>query len=147
MSSPKKTDKELPPHPKSGQDEHSEGACRPTFYMSTDLLAAIEAQSTVEDKKRSPFVAEVLEFLLTSPAGEQLRENAQKHRRSLVHELESSLVLFNEHIPTARIVELAEASQRHPDQMLVRLILLGLRVYERAIARMEADIEGSNELP
>jgi hypothetical protein len=147
MSSSKKTNKESPAHSKLGEEEHSEGACRPTFYMSTDLLAAIEAQSTVEDKKRSPFVAEVLEFLLTSPVGEQLRENAQKHRRSLVHELESSLVLFNEHIPTDRIVELAEASQRHPDQMLVRLILLGLRVYERAIARMEADIEGSNELP
>jgi hypothetical protein len=147
MSSPKKTDKELPAHSKPGQDEHSESACRPTFYMSMDLLAAIEAQSTVEDKKRSPFVAEVLELLLTSPIGEQLRESAQKHRHSLVHELESNLVLFNEHIPTARIVELAEASQRHPDQMLVRLILLGLRVYERTIARMEADIEGSNGLP
>jgi hypothetical protein len=121
MSSPKKPDKELPAHPKPGQDEHSEGACRPTFYMSTDLLAAIEEQCAAEDKKRSPFVAEVLEFLLTSPVGEQLRE-------------------------TERIIELAEASQRHPDQMLVRLILLGLRVYERAIARMEADIEGSNEL-
>jgi hypothetical protein len=147
MSSPKSKDGGAPSNPKSGQDEHPEGACRPTFYMSTELLAAIEAQCAVEDKKRSPFVAEVLEFLLTSPIGEQLRENAQKHRRSLVHELESNLVLFDEHIPTARIVELAEASQRHPDQMLVRLILLGLRVYERAIARMEADIEGSNELP
>jgi hypothetical protein len=147
MSSSKSKDGGAPSNPKPGQDEHPEGACRPTFYMSTDLLAAIEAQSVAEDKKRSPFVAEVLEFLLTSPTGEQLRENAQKHRRSLVHELESNLVLFNEHIPTARIVELAEASQRHPDQMLVRLILLGLRVYERAIARMEADIQGSNELP
>ncbi|WP_416671429.1 hypothetical protein [Egbenema bharatensis] len=147
MSSPKRNNGGTPANPQTRQDEHPEGACRPTFYMNAELLAAIESQSTAEDKKRSPFVAEVLEFLLASPTGEQLRENAQKHRRSLVHELESNLVLFNEHVPTDRIVELAAASQRHPDQMLVRLILLGLRVYERALARMEADIEGNHESP
>jgi hypothetical protein len=134
-------------NPKLDPDESSEGACRPTFYMTLELLAAIEQQCTAEDKKRSPFVAEVLEFLLTSPTGEQLRDYAEKHRRSLVHELEQHLILFNEHIPTERITELAAASQRNPDQMLVRLVLLGLRVYERGLARMEAEIQGSTELP
>jgi hypothetical protein len=60
--------------------------------------------------------------------------------------LEANLVLFNEHIPTERIVALAEASQRNPDQMLVRLVLLGLRVYEKAISRMEAEMEGGPEV-
>lgn len=130
-----------------GPNETSEGGCRPTFYMSAELLAAIEAQCATEgSKKRSPFLAEIMELLLTSPTGQQLRESAQKHRRPLVHELEANLILFNEHIPTERIAELAEASQRHPDQMLVRLVLLGLRVYERAMARMEAEIEGGQEL-
>ncbi|NET34890.1 MAG: hypothetical protein F6K19_23180 [Cyanothece sp. SIO1E1] len=133
---------------KSAQEQAPESSCRPTFYMSTELLAAIEAQCAAEgDKKRSPFVAELLALLLTSPIGEQLRASAQKHRRSLVHELECNLVLFNEHIPTERIRELAAASQRHPDQMLVRLVLLGLRVYERAIARMDAEIEGGQDIP
>jgi hypothetical protein len=131
---------------KSADEESTETGCRPTFYMSSDLLAAIEAQCEVEGKKRSPFLAELMELLLASPMGEQMRENAQKNRRHLVHELESNLILFNEHIPTERIAELAEASQRNPDQMLVRLILLGLRVYERSMARMESDIEGSNDL-
>jgi hypothetical protein len=133
-------------NPKLDPDESSEGACRPTFYMTLELLAAIEQQCTAEEKKRSPFVAEVLEFLLTSPTGQQLCDYAKKHRRSLRHELEQHLVLFNEHIPTERIAELAAASQRNPDQMLVRLVLLGLRVYERGIARMEAEIQGSTEL-
>ena len=70
----------------------------------------------------------------------------KKHRRPLVHELEANLILFNEHLPTERIAELAEASQRNPDQMLVRLVLLGLRVYERAVARMESEIDGGQEL-
>lgn len=134
------------PQDKSHSDA-SEGGCRPTFYMTADLLEAIEAQCAAEgNRKRSPFLAEIMELLLTSDMGQQLREGAQKHRRPLVHELEANLILFNEHIPTERIVELAEASQRNPDQMLVRLVLLGLRVYEKAISRMEAEIDGGPEV-
>lgn len=145
MVSRKKAEGE-PPHNAKAEND-LEGACRPTFYMSTELLNAIEQQSGAEDKKRSPFVAELLEFLLTSPTGEQLCDYAENHRRSLVNELEHQLILFNEQIPAQRIAELAAASQRNPDQMLIRLVLLGLRVYERSIAHMEADIEGSSELP
>jgi hypothetical protein len=135
-----------PSHNPKPEDD-LDAACRPTFYMTTELLSAIEQQSGAEDKKRSPFVAELLEFLLTSPTGEQLRDFAQTHRRSLVDELEHQLILFNEQIPTEKIAQLAAASQRNPDQMLIRLVLLGLRVYERGIARMEAEIEGRSELP
>ncbi|MEO1396090.1 MAG: hypothetical protein AAFV90_24595 [Cyanobacteria bacterium J06634_5] len=134
-----------PRKPKGG--EASNGGCRPTFYMSTELLAAIDAQCAQDGgKKRSPFLAELMELLLISPMGEQLRTNAKKNRRSLAHELEASLVLFNEHIPTAEIAELAEASQRNADQMLVRLVLLGLRVYKNSLARMEAEIQEGNDL-
>lgn len=129
-------------------NEPIEGGCRPTFYMSAELLAAIEEQCAVEgNKKRSPFVVELLELVLTSSMGQQMRANAQKHRRNLVHELEANLILFNEHVPMERIQQLAEGSQRNADQMLVRLVLLGLRVYERSLARLESDIEGSSELP
>ena len=134
------------PQDKSPSDA-SDSGCRPTFYMTTELLEAIEAQCAAEgNRKRSPFLAEIMELLLTSDVGQQLREGAQKHRRPLAHELEANLLLFNEHVPTERIVELAEASQRNPDQMLVRLLLLGLRVYEKAISRMESEIEGGPEV-
>ena len=125
--------------------EGSDGGCRPTFYMSTELLAAIDAQCAQDGKKRSPFLAELMELLLTSSAGTRLRDNAAKNKRSLAHELEANLVLFNEHVPTAEIAELAEASQRNPDQMLVRLVLLGLRVYKNSIARMEIEIQAGND--
>ena len=127
-------------------EESVEGACRPTFYMSAELLAALEEQCAAEgDKKRSPFLAELLSLLLTSGVGHNLRDQARTHRRSLAHELECNLILFSEHLPAERIRELAKASQRHPDQMLIRLVLLGLRVYERSLARMDADIEASKE--
>ncbi|NMF84157.1 hypothetical protein [Nodosilinea sp. P-1105] len=133
--------------PDKSSSESSDVGCRPTFYMTAELLEAIEAQCAAEgNRKRSPFLAEIMELLLTSEVGQQLREGAQKHHRPLVHELEANLLLFNQHIPTERIVELAEASQRNPDQMLVRLVLLGLRVYEKAISRMEAEIDGGSEV-
>ena len=132
---------------KASDDDAQEAGCRPTFYMSTELLAEINAQCEAEgNKKRSPFLVDLLELVLTSPMGQQLRENAERNRRGLANELEANLLLFNEHIPTERIEELAAASQRNPDQMLVRLVLLGLRVYERSIVRMEAEIDASSGL-
>ena len=143
-SAAKKSRKSQPNLPR--EQKSADGGCRPTFYMSTELLAAIDAQCEQDGKKRSPFLAELMELLLTSPMGEQLRINAEQNRRSLAHELEANLVLYSEHIPTAEIEELAAASQRNPDQMLVRLILLGLRVYRNSIARMEAEIQDGNDL-
>jgi len=131
---------------KTQRGESADSGCRPTFYMSTELLAEIDAQCAQDGgKKRSPFVGELMELLLTGPIGEQLRENAEKNRRSLAHELEANLVLFNKYVPTDEIAELAEASQRNPDQMLVRLVLLGLKVYRNSMAYMEADIKSSKE--
>jgi hypothetical protein len=128
-------------------EDSADAASRPTFYMSTEIVEAIEAQAEAEGMKRSPFVAELLEFLLLSPTGIQLRESAQKRRRRLMHELEFNLTLFNEYIPTQKIVELAKASQRDPDQMLVYIVLMGLRVYERSLSRIDAEIEASSERP
>ena len=114
--------------------------------MTSELLAEIDAQCEVEGgKKRSPFFVEMMDLLLMSPTGQKLRESAKKHNRPLVNEVEAHLIWFNEHIPTEKIEELAVASQRYPDQMLVRLVLLGLRVYERAMAQMDAEIEGGPE--
>jgi hypothetical protein len=135
--------------PKSSPEleEQIEGVCRTTIFMTTNLLEAIDAQCAAEDKKRSPFVAEILELVLMSSTGIGLCENAAKHERSLVNELRQNLLLFNDRMPTERIEELAEESQRYPDQMLLRLALIGLKIYERSMARMNAEIESANEIP
>ena len=130
----------------AGEPKSTDGGCRPTFYMSTELLAAIDAQCEQDGKKRSPFLAELMELLLTGPIGATLRATAQQNRRSLAHELEANLVLFSEHVPADEIAELAAASQRNEDQMLVRLVLLGLRVYRNSIARMETEIQEGHDL-
>jgi hypothetical protein len=64
-----------------------------------------------------------------------------------MHELDFNLTLFNECIPTQKIIELAKASQRDPDQMMVYIILMGLRVYERSLSRIDAEIEETNIHP
>lgn len=106
---------------------------RPTFYISNELLRAIEAQAQQEHTSRSKLVSNVLFFLLLAPIGQQLQENARRNNRSLVQELEESLTLLREQLPLEQISQFAADSQRSPTQMLTYLVLLGLQVYQEAL--------------
>lgn len=103
---------------------------RPTFYMTQELLKAIEIQARQEHASRSGFVSSVLGFLLLSPTGQQLKRNAQFNNRSLTQELEQTLALFQEQLPLEEITQLATASQRSPVQMLTYLALKGLQAHK-----------------
>lgn len=108
----------------------SNATSRPTFYMNNQLLKAIEQVAEQEHASRSSFIASLLNFLLLSPLGQQLKENARLSNRTLVQELEQSLSLFQEQLPLADISQMAAASQRSPTQMLMYLVLLGLQSYQ-----------------
>jgi len=113
-----------------GYGRHNPDATsRPSFYMSEELLRAIQAQAQREHTSRSSFVTGMLNFLLLSQIGQQLQANALQNNRTLVQELEQSLVLFQEQLPLERINQLAASSQRSPAQMLTYLVLLGLQAY------------------
>jgi hypothetical protein len=106
--------------------------CRPTFYMATELLAAIDEQCATEgNKKRSPLVSELLQIALTSEIGQKLRSQAAESQHSLADELKRNLILFNAALPIEQIRSLAASSQRNPDQMIIHLILLGLQTYQQ----------------
>lgn len=107
-----------------------ESTNRPTFYMSDELLRAIQIQAQQERTSRSGFVAGLIGFLLLSSIGQQLQENALLNHRTLAQELEQSLALFQEQLPLEQINLLAVTSQRSSDQMLTYLVLLGLQVYQ-----------------
>jgi hypothetical protein len=98
--------------------------------MSEELLREIEVQAQREHASRSSFVANILAFLLSSPIGQQLLQNASLSRRTLVQELEQSLTLFQQQLPLQQINQLAMASQRSQAQMLTYLVLLGLQAYQ-----------------
>ena len=103
---------------------------RPTFYMSSVLLKAIETRSKQEHTSRSGFVASILTFLLLSPIGQQLQENARVNNLTLAQELEKTLALFEQQLIQKQVSQLAVTCQRSSDQMLIYLALLGLRVYQ-----------------
>lgn len=111
-----------------GRDNQS-STNRPTFYMSNELLKAIEAQAQQEHTSRSKLVSNILFLLLLTPIGRQLRENARCNRRSLAQELEQSLALLQEQLPLEQINQFAADSQRSPTQMLTYLVLVGLQTY------------------
>lgn len=123
----------------SGYERHNPDATsRPTFYMSDKLLKEIHAQAQKERASRSGFVTTLLSFLLLSPTGQQLQENASHNNRTLAQELEQSLALFREQLPMKQINKIAIASQRSQTQMLIYLVLLGLQVYETDRLNLEA---------
>jgi hypothetical protein len=113
--------------------------------MSDELLRAIEIQAQQERASRSGFVVSLLSFLLLSPIGQQLQENARNNNRILAQELEQSLALFQEQLPLDEINQLAAVSQRSSTQMLIYLVLLGLQVYQE-VNRLNTEGE-ANETP
>lgn len=115
--------------------------CRPTFYMSEELLNKVAKQAKEEGMSMSRFVVEILNFLLLSCIGQKFQENIRSNQRTLVQELKHNLILFDKQLPTDEIHQLAAISQRTSDQMVIYLVLLGLRVYQ---AHSETDQEEIN---
>ena len=113
----------------SNREGNPDKVKRPTFYMTNRLFQAIEYQAQQERTSRSRLVTSLLSFLLLSPIGQQLQENARPNNRTLAQELEQTLVLLKQQLPHEQISKLASASQRSPANMIVYLALLGLQVY------------------
>lgn len=76
-------------------------------------------------------IADLTNALLSEPLLGQLQEKAAQNRRTLGQEVERNLILFREQIPLTEITDLAKATQRTPDEMLIRLMLVGLEVYKQ----------------
>lgn len=81
-----------------------------------------------------------------TPEGRKLRQSALENQRTLAQELENYLLPFQEGFPTERITQLAKVSQRNSTQMTVYLVLLGLRVYERYLTRLQSAIDEEVDL-
>lgn len=108
----------------------SQKVCRPTFYMSEELLNRVAVQAKEEGITMSRFVVTILNFLLLSTIGQILQENSRSNQRTLVQELNRNLILLNEKLPIDEIHQLAAISERTSDQMVIYLVLLGLKAYK-----------------
>ena len=96
--------------------------------MPTDLVADIAGKL---GKSPEQMIAELVGAIANPPLGEKLLESAIYNKRTLAQEVEKNLILFKERIPYEEILQLAEASQRTPDDMVTRLALLGLETYKQ----------------
>lgn len=106
-----------------------------------DLMLASKLSETVERElervAKSQFqtpdqlIAELISTVLASRVSDKLVALAARNHRTLTQELERNLVLFKEQVDFEQITQLAEATQRTPDEMITRLALIGLEVYKQ----------------
>lgn len=119
---------------------------RPTVYMSPELDDELAEEAKASKVAKSRLVSDLLHLVLMTPQGRSLRRSVSKNNTTLVEEIKKYLVPFQEDFPTERISELARLSRRTPTQMLVYLVLIGLRVYEKNLARLEEEINNNKEI-
>lgn len=133
-------------HPEPENTPEPSSMRRPTIYMSPELERELEEQSTSEGTSKSRLITDLMELLLMTPEGRKLRQSALENQRTLAQELENYLLPFQEGFPTERITQLASYSQRNSTQMTVYLVLLGLRLYERYLTRLQSAIDEDTDL-
>lgn len=114
---------------RSRSSQDSNDLQRPTFYCEIGLLEALDSRAEQEGTTRSTFIEELLNFLLLSPTGQRLLDAANQNERTLIQELDSNLSVYLGNLPREEIAQLAEATQRTPSTMILRLILIGLEAY------------------
>ena len=103
--------------------------------MPTDLVADMASKL---GKSSDQIIAELLRAIANPPLGEKLMESAAYNKRTLAQEVEKNLIIFKDRIPYEEILQLAQASQRTPDDMISRLALIGLETYkQRNLANSE----------
>ncbi len=100
-----------------------------------------ELTQLAEASGRTPsqIMAELVRTLLGSSLSQKIQDSAERNRRSFAQEVEQNLILFREHIPQQEIIKLAEDTQRRPDDMIIRLVLIGLEYYR------EKDLVNTNQ--
>ena len=132
-------------HSEANEGIKTEEMRRPTFYLPPKLDDELAEEARASKTSKSGIVSELLYLLFMTPQGRRLRHSAKRNNATLAEEVEKYLVPFQEDFPTERISELAKLSYRTPTQMLVYLVLIGLRVYEKNLVRLEEEINKSKD--
>jgi len=107
------------------------------------IVQILDQISETEEFTRKEFVQKLLKLLLVSKEGQQLKQFADHRNRTVLAELTSWMNLLQSNLPWDEIRELACQSQRYPEQMIVFLILEGLRAYKRKLDSAQ-DTEGNS---
>lgn len=108
---------------------------RVSLYMQNELISALNAQVKTDHTNKNTFIVQLLQLLLLSEAGQNLRSNTQESGHHLVEELRDYLILFTDQMPLEEISQLGRQCQRNTPQMLLHLALLGLDTYKQQLKR------------
>lgn len=100
-----------------------------TIYLSTELKEAIDEQRQQEGESRSGLISNIMDAILLSPVGKQLRKDTNDNNRPIADYILENFLLYSEGISRDEIRDLARKTRRNPMQMVEFLIALGLKIY------------------
>ena len=101
------------------------------FFKEEIPIKALADLAKRSGKTPEQVLAELINVVVNPSFSEKLEASAIYNGRTLAQEVEKNLILFKERIPYEEIVQLAEATQRTPDDMIARLALIGLETYKQ----------------
>jgi len=114
------------------------GMTRITVPLPEAVLNQLDEQVRRDATNKAAFCSNLIELILTSEGGKILQEASARKDTPLLATLSDYLSLMA-NVPTEEIEQLGLNSQRHLDQMLVYLLLVGLKVYKKRLEREELD--------
>lgn len=120
-----------PRQPRKSRKRDPEASHRTTIYLTGELLNVLNEQAKLEGSNQTRMIGDLLTMLLLSDTGQALREGAKSHRLTLAQEAERKIRLYTDRLPVEEIAKMAEATQRSEEDMIIRLVQMGLEVQRR----------------
>lgn len=95
-----------------------------SYATSAIIDNALQEQVKRDDSNKSSFVSELIEFLLLSKLGQQLKTRAIENNQTLLQELEDSLNTTTKILSSKELKKLAEPIGRSTNEVLEEFLLL-----------------------
>jgi|GEM_PF-6581323 len=116
---------------------------RTSLYIEPSMSTELEMQVRQDKHNTNSWINNLLQVLLTSEGGRNLRSFAREEDRTFLELLRDLTNLLDKKVPLNRISKLADKSQRNIIQMMIYLMLLGLKQYESGTVEPLIDEEKS----
>lgn len=103
---------------------------RISLYLETPIATELNQQVESDGPNVNSWANNLFHIIFLSPGGQKMREFASEAEKPYLELLRDLVSLLDKRVPIDRIAKLATSSQRNIIQMMIYLMILGLKSYE-----------------